>query len=268
MRNVKRNIFLLIVGIIGCNNILYAEEKSLTALQIMEKENVILTHNKALDQKATIVIESYNKNGKKREKICKYFIKRDYIEKKEKYLVDVSYPADIKGVRFLGWTYPKAPDARWIYLPSLQLTRQISASNISGNFIGTDFSYEDITLRSLNNYTYKLLRGEDYNSQECYVIEGLPVDMGDTDYSKIIFWVRKDIFAVVKMELYRKKDGKLCKIEVIDEIKMIDGYWTYIKSTMHDILNKSRTTATLKDLEFNTNIPEEIFTPQFLKRGF
>lgn len=243
---------------------LQAQEKPLTALQIMEREYLVLTHNKSLTQKSTTVFESYNEEGKKRVKKGKYLIKRDYNKKEEKYLVDMLYPADIEGTKFLVWAYPEKSDERWIYLPSLRLIRQISTSNISGSFIGTDFSYEDVSLRFVDDYTYTLLRTDNYNNQECYVIEGLP-KMKDTGYSRRIFWIRKDIFALAKEEFYRKKDNKLWKVEEINEIKEIDGFWTYIKITMYDILAGSKTTVTFEDLEFNTNIPDKIFTKRFLK---
>lgn len=259
------NVFFLMWGIIVVNNTyLEGEEKSLAPLQIMEKEYLVLTHNKSFTQKASVVLESYDKNGKKWVKRGNYLIKRDYDKKEEKYAVDILCPPDIKGTKFLVWAYPRISDERWIYLPSLRVIRRISTSDVSGSFIGTNFSYEDVSLRFVDDYTYRLLRSESFNGQECYVIEGIP-KMEDTGYSKRIFWVRKDIFTLAKEEFYRKKDNNLWKVEEINDIKKIDGIWTYIKTTMYDLLEGSKTTVIFENLEFNTAIPDKIFTKRFLK---
>jgi hypothetical protein len=71
-------------------------------------------------------------------------------------------PANVAGTRFLTMDTASGGSDRWIYLPSLDRVRRIAASESGGSFMGTDFSYDDISSmdRDVSLDTHTLLREE------------------------------------------------------------------------------------------------------------
>jgi hypothetical protein len=69
-------------------------------------------------------------------------------------LIRFNYPNDIRGTSFLVWEHPSAEDERFLFLPSLGRVRRIAGSETQDSFVGSDFTYEDIGGRELDEYTY------------------------------------------------------------------------------------------------------------------
>jgi len=69
-------------------------------------------------------------------------------------------PADVKNTGFLTYDYysGERDDDQWIYLPELHKTKRIASSDKSSAFMGSDFSYSDMTKRVLDEWKYKLLK--------------------------------------------------------------------------------------------------------------
>src|SRR5687767_10207503 len=69
-------------------------------------------------------------------------------------LIRFSYPHDIRGTSFLVWEHPSAEDERFLFLPALGRVRRIAGSETQDSFVGSDFTYEDIGGRELDEYSY------------------------------------------------------------------------------------------------------------------
>ncbi|MCF6253370.1 MAG: outer membrane lipoprotein-sorting protein, partial [Thiomicrorhabdus sp.] len=69
-------------------------------------------------------------------------------------------PKDVKNTAFLTFDYDDSDrdDDQWLYLPALRQTKRIVSSDKSSSFMGSDFSYADMTSRSLDDYTYKIVK--------------------------------------------------------------------------------------------------------------
>ena len=101
-------------------------------------------------------------------------------------------PADVRNTSFMNWSYDKAgkDDDQWIYLPALKKVKRISSDSKSDYFMGSDFTYDDLGDRKLEDDTHKLLREEALDGIDYYVVESVPVDE-DYMYSKTITWINK-----------------------------------------------------------------------------
>ena len=176
-------------------------------------------------------------------------------------------PAGVAGTRFLTMENPGSADDRWIFLPGLGKVRRIAASEGSGSFMGTDFSYDDISSASrgaeLDSHT--LLREEDFGGSACYVIQSVPKD-SSYQYSKMIQWIAKDNNAAVKIELYDRRNT-LVKTTEMSGIKDIQGRFpaTIIKMTTHAA--GTNTTITTEIVKYDDPIPERVFTTEYLETG-
>ena len=83
-----------------------------------------------------------------------------------------TYPGDVKGTGFLTWDYDQAgkEDDKWLYLPAMKKTRRISGSSSKTDyFMGTDFTYDDMGDRNIDEDTHKFLRKEKCGGFDCYV---------------------------------------------------------------------------------------------------
>ena len=175
-------------------------------------------------------------------------------------------PANIANTRFLTMKNPGGADDRWIFLPSLGKVRRIAASEGSGSFMGTDFSYDDISSvsRGADLDTHTVLRRENLNGESCYVIQSVPKD-SSYQYSKMIQWITEDSKITVKIDLYDKKNT-LVKTAEMSAVREIQGRFptTVTKMTTHTA--GTNTTFTM-DIKYDDPIQEKVFTVEFLETG-
>ncbi len=80
--------------------------------------------------------------------------------KTEKRIMRFLAPADVKGTGVLVFDYDSAPDDVWIFLPALRKTRRIVSSQRSQSFLGSEFSFGDLNVPSLDEFTYTLVKEE------------------------------------------------------------------------------------------------------------
>jgi outer membrane lipoprotein-sorting protein len=100
----------------------------------------------------------FDKNGNTRVRDLKTFTK-DKGEDTLKLLFFLT-PADVKNTAFLTYDYEDSSkdDDQWLYLPELQKVKRIASSDKSSSFMGSDFTYSDMTSRNVEDYTYKIMK--------------------------------------------------------------------------------------------------------------
>ena len=176
-------------------------------------------------------------------------------------------PATVAGTRFLTMENPGGADDRWIFLPELGRVRRVAASEGSGSFMGTDFSYDDISSssRKAELDAHTLLREETYNGALCYVIESTPKD-SSYQYSRMIQWITKDNLIIMKIELYDKK-STLVKTAEMSGIKEVQGRLISTVTAMTTHAAGTSTSIIIDIIRYDDPIPERVFTTEFLETG-
>jgi outer membrane lipoprotein-sorting protein len=176
-------------------------------------------------------------------------------------------PASVAGSRFLTMENKNAPDDRWIFMPNLGRVRRIASSEGSGSFMGTDFSYDDIssTSRNADLDTHTILREENIGITACYVIQSAPKDSA-YQYSKMVQWIAKDTSIIMKIELYDKKNTLIKTVEM-SGIKTIQDRPTVTVTKMTTHAAGTSTTITNEIVKYNDPIPEGVFTTAYLETG-
>ena len=66
-------------------------------------------------------------------------------------------PADVEGMSFLVVKHPGRDDDRWLYVPAIDLVKRIATSDKRTSFAGSDFTYEDVSGRDLDEDTHELV---------------------------------------------------------------------------------------------------------------
>ena len=205
------------------------------------------------------------KNGSTTERLIDQYSKDDAAGL-SRIVLEFRQPAGVAGTRFLTMDTEKGGSNQWIFLPSLGKTRRIAASEGSGSFMGTDFSYDDIASadREADLDTHSILREENLNGKLCYVIESKPKD-SSYQYSKMIQWIDKGSKVTHKIELYDKKGTHVKTLEIV-ELKDVQGRLSPMKTRM-TTLGAGSTTINVEILKYDDNIPESVFSTNYLETG-
>ena len=211
-------------------------------------------------------IRLINKRGRERSRKVQSFSMD--IGDDTKTIMFFQYPGDVEGTGFLTWDYDEIgkDDDKWLYLPAMKKTRRISGSSAKKDyFMGTDFTYDDMGKRNVDEDKHKLLREETLNNQNCWVIESISKDSRDI-YSKKISWIRQDCLIAVKVK-YFDKLGKLHRELHMADIKKVEGFW--IAKTMHmtNVQTEHQTIISIDHPKYNIPIDESAFTVAKLEKG-
>jgi hypothetical protein len=183
-------------------------------------------------------------------------------------------PADVRGTGFLTYDYygGERDDDQWLYLPELHKTKRIATSDKSSAFMGSDFSYADMTRRVLDEWTFSLLREDEVRGDKVWLIEALPVSDVVRErygYTKSVVFVRQDIDMVVRGVNWLD-DGRRIKYLDMKRLERIDGIWVGTEidmKTTRDRETLHRTVMRLSDVKFGQDLDEDMFSTRTLERG-
>jgi len=183
-------------------------------------------------------------------------------------------PADVKNTGFLTYDYYEGErdDDQWLYLPDLRKTKRIASSDKSSAFMGSDFSYADMTQRVLEEWNYKLLKETEVSGHKVWLVEALPISKEVEDrygFTKSVIFIRQDIFMGVRA-VHWLKEGKKIKYQEMLGIEQIDGIWTSTEVRMKTTKNKvtlHKTVMKWTDIKYNQTIDDEMFSVRRLEKG-
>ena len=187
-------------------------------------------------------------------------------------------PPDVKDAAFLTYDYdndyyePDRDDDQWLYLPALKKSKRIASVDRSGSFMGSDFSYSDMTTLDLEDYDFKLLKTQSVDDNEVWLIEVLPKTdevITETGYTKSICFVRQDNYVIIRA-IHFVKEGERLKYLDVKELKLIDNIWTPTEihmTTKKGKITLHRTVLKYYDIKYNQELDESFFTVQRMERG-
>ena len=91
-----------------------------------------------------------------------------------KAIIRFTAPAEVKGVALLVVNHPDRSSDQWMWTPAIGRDRRIALQDRSTRFFGTDFSFEDLEERDVNQYDFKLTGEEAVDGAACWRIEARP----------------------------------------------------------------------------------------------
>jgi hypothetical protein len=241
----------------------------LTARQIMERVDAREDGDTVTQDLQMVLID---KRGNQRVRKLRSF-GRDVGEDEQSIMFFLT-PADVEDTGFLSYDYddPEADDDQWLYLPALSRIKRIAQGDKSGSFMGSDFSYADMTDRPLDHYEFELLGDAEVGGHPVWKVQSTPIterEKDETGYTKSVAFVRKDNFVVVR-GVYWVKKGKRLKYFDVKKLEQIDGIW--VATEMHMSTRKGKktlhkTVMTSENVRFNQELSEDMFTQRRLEKG-
>jgi outer membrane lipoprotein-sorting protein len=231
----------------------------LPSAAIAESANDILgkvekAMNAANDQVATTKMILKGADGKTKSRELKMQQKGDKLR-----LIRFLSPADVKGVGFL----VRSDEEMYLYLPEFGKVRRIASHVKNESFMGTDFSYDDLSSSGyVDEYNASIAR----KNGNTVVLELLPKNADDTEYSKLLMTVDTSHYLPVQVEFFDKK-GKKWKVMKQEEVVKVSGFWVAKRISMEDLSSKHSTVMEMSDIEFNRGLSDGDFSRRNLKRA-
>lgn len=230
-------------------------------LELAQKNDAVMSGY--ADAKAEMVMTLVNANGDKRERTMKSTI----LEKKggDKSLMEFLTPADVKGTKFLSYEHADKDDDQWLYLPALKRVKRIASKNKSGSFMGSEFSYEDLSAFNIDKYDYHGdVEEVNVDGVKLYKGERIP-NTKNSGYTKQVSWTRADNFLTTRVDYYDRKK-ELLKTATFEDYKKIGGVWRIGKITMTNHQNDKKTILVWKNETVKNGLKDKDFNKRVLKR--
>lgn len=261
---MKHKITFLIICLLITNIGLQAQ--NLTGKDIAQK---VKNRPDGDTRQSEFVMQLINKRGSIRErKLISYSIDVGKDKKDRKTIMFFTYPGDVKGTGFLTWDYDdiNKEDDKWLYLPAMKKTRRISGSSAKKDyFMGSDFTYDDMGSRNVDEDNHTLIKEEVIDNNKCWVLQSEPKANKEL-YSKRISWIRQDCLIPIKVEYYDNM-GNLHRVLEMTNIEKIDGFWVAKKMHMKNVQTDHQTILLINDPKYNTKLDESKFNVSTLEKG-
>ncbi len=215
------------------------------------------------DMRVRVTMRLINPQGKERRREMTLLRKNLGSSGEQRYYIYFHTPSDIKGTTFMVWKYPAREDDRWIFIPAIRLVRRIAADDRRSSFIGSDFTYEDVSGREVEDESHKLLGEEDLEGRPVHRIESVP--KAKVDYARRLSWIDRERDLPIKEEYYDVR-GELLRTFSADEVREVDGHWTVTRRTMRDARSGHRTEVVYEEVGYGIGLTEDLFSERYLRR--
>jgi outer membrane lipoprotein-sorting protein len=177
-------------------------------------------------------------------------------------MILIQSPAKDKGIVFL-----KRKKEVWNWMPALERTIKLPPSMMSQNWMGTDFTNDDLVKESsvVTDYDHSILGDTVIDKRDCYIIQMIPKPEAAIVWSKLIVCIDKKDFLELHTRFY-DEDGKIVNIMNAYDVKMMDGRLIPTRFEMIPMDKKNqKTEMRYKNIQFNRPIGDGFFTSEKMK---
>jgi len=212
--------------------------------------------------KVTMVLT--DKKGRTRER--EFWMLRTDIEDMgdQNYYTYFVMPADVRKTGFLVHKKAEGNDDRWLYVPSVDLVKRIAADDRRASFVGSDFTYEDVSGRLPKLDDHEFLATEEVDGKPLTVVKSIPKDPKTADYAWRKTWIDPETRLPVKEEYYNEKDEAMRRFEV-GKVLTIEGFPTAVERTMTDLEKDHSTTISFNEVTYEVALEPDEYTERILK---
>jgi len=182
-------------------------------------------------------------------------------------MISFRTPPEVAGTAFLVLERPDGPPDQYLYLPALKKVRRIAAGQATDSFMGSDFSYIDLSplpAGSTNDVEFKRLPDTQVGGQPVYVIEAITKIAG-SPYSKITTSIHREHFIPLQME-FTDAFGKPLKVLRVTKLKKFDDKLLPVEAEMKNLQKGSSTTLELAEIDLKAKLTETEFSPEAMQQ--
>ena len=216
------------------------------------------------EEKITGIKSSYQEMMIKivRPKWSKEMIMKGWSMGEDYFASVVLSPAKEKGIVFL-----KRENEVWNYIPSIERTIKLPPSMMMQNWMGTDFTNDDLVQRSsiTDDYTNIIIGNEIIDGLDCWIIELIPNEDAAVVWGKLVMWIDKRDYMQLKTQFFDEYD-EMVSIMTGKAIKNFDG--KKLPAIIEFVpLDKEGNKTIVERLvwKFDIDINERFFLPNYMK---
>jgi hypothetical protein len=188
---------------------------------------------------------------------------KSWSEGTQKTLIQILSPPKERGTATL-----KVENNIWNYLPKVDRTIKVPASMMSGAWMGSHFTNDDLVKNSRfsDDYTCEFLEKPTDRTEGHYVINCIPKPEAPVVWGKVVINIRAADELVEEVKFY-DEDDKLVRTFTYDDIGDMDGRKLPRRVTVVPADKPEEfTQITYDELKFDVKHPERLFTLQALRK--
>ncbi len=177
-------------------------------------------------------------------------------------MILITAPSRDEGTAFL-----KRDNEIWNYIPNVDRTIRMPPSMMSQSWMGSDFTNDDLVRETsiVDDYSHEILREEEYNGRDAWVIEMIPDPDAPVVWGKVHVWVCKKDYIQLRTENF-DQSGNLAQTLELDRIKELGGRTLPSRMIMTPSDKDQRTILEYHKLEFDISEDERFFTQRNMQR--
>jgi hypothetical protein len=212
--------------------------------------------------KVTMILT--DKKGRTRERQF-WMLRTDIADMGDQnYYTYFTKPADVQKTGFLVHKHADGDDSRWLYVPAVDLVKRIAADDRRSSFVGSDFTYEDVSGRLPSLDDHEFMASEELNDKTMTVVKSTPLDAKSADYAWRKTWIDPDTHLPMQEEYYDDK-GEPIRRFVVGKVVTIEGFPTAVERTMTDLAKEHSTTISFEDVSYEVILKPDDYTERILK---
>ncbi|MFQ6613235.1 MAG: outer membrane lipoprotein-sorting protein [Fidelibacterota bacterium] len=173
-------------------------------------------------------------------------------------------PTSIKGQTFL--MLNDANDI-WTYFPRTRRVRKLASSSKNQKVQGSDFNFSDFSSGDTwtKDYTSTVIGEEKLRGDLCWKLEARETPSNDSDYPRVIYWVRQSDYSPLEMDNYNR-DNIHEKTLLFEDIKEIEGIPTAMTMIMKNLPENSVTVMKVQSITYQWIPPGDFFSERNLSK--
>ena len=167
-------------------------------------------------------------------------------------------PFDLRFSGYLIINNFERDDDQWVYLPTYRRIRRVNLRREA--VFGTDFTFEDIVPREMEDGSYRRLPDELQEGTPVYVVEVSPKAHSNSEYSKFVLRVDKRNCVPLLTKYWDDKDVLVKELQApAEHVTEMAGVHFPMQLTMTNVQLETYTTLVVEELEPNPDLGRKTF---------
>lgn len=167
-----------------------------------------------------------------------------------------------------GTAYLKRGNEMWNWVPKVGRVVKLPPSMMMQSWMGSDFTNDDLVEQAsiVTDYTHKVLGDTTIRNYDCWTVELTPKENAAVVWSRIVMHVSKDEYLELRTEFCNEDDEIVNLMRGMD-VKEFDQRTIPSRFEMIPMDKEDQKTVLIyQSIKFNTDIPENFFSIQNMKR--
>lgn len=264
MKKINKKFMVVLIAVcfifIASGSVISAE---ITGREVLERSRILDTVS---DMEADMEMNIIRGDRVRNRELIMHSLRKD--DGTEMSMMRFTAPSDVQGSGFLTISYSEGQEENWIYLPALGRERRIVSDERGGNFMGSDFTIEDIS-QTLDDYDHKLLEILSESDKEIYIVETTPLNekiAEQVGFSRRLSYIDKDREHIIKSETFNDNGEMIKLLEIIETVEISDGVYIPAKLVMNDLETGGKTELIYDNIEINIGLSSNDFSRRQLSR--